>query len=80
MLAEALRSALVLLRLLPGAPSNSDSITTVLRSLTPAQLKDPAMVRADWAIPLPMDATDPGPLDLTESYAVLSSSSLLWAL
>jgi len=95
MLAEALRSLLFrlgdrgALRLRrppppPGMPGSdsSVSINTLLRSLTPAQLKDPAMLRADCASPLPMDATDPAPLDLTESYVVFKSSSAspLWAL
>jgi hypothetical protein len=55
----------------------SVSINTVLRSLTPAQLNDPAILRADCASPLLIDATDPGPvpLDRTESKAVLASSS-----
>lgn len=56
---------------------------TLLRSLTPAQLKDPATepatLLADCARPLTLEATDAVPLDFNESKAVLaSSSSSLW--
>ena len=70
------RAALRLLRPLVFS-AISDSTMTLLRSLTPAQLKDPATepatLLADCASPLTLDATDAVPLDLTELKAVLAS-------
>jgi hypothetical protein len=66
------------LRLLRPLSAISDSVTTIVCSLTPAQLKepatDPATLLADCASPLTLDDTEAAPLDLTESKAVLVSS------